>query len=160
MNTIMRLSICAGALAVAFVGLELTNREWIRELGPAVAELYQQRSRLDQEQRRRRKLNDESVCLREKAACKQLVLDDLLADRISLGQAAARFRDLELVLPTCCPSLLASLYPGSSEEERYCRQVIAHVTAELEKRDVARLDTLTAELEELLLGVDTPPLPE
>jgi hypothetical protein len=162
MNTILRTSVCAGALAVAFAGLELTTPGWIGELGPALAEFYEQRARLDREQRLARQLVEEEQRLHEKAACKKSVLNDLLADRISLWEAAERFRALEMASPMRCPLVFASFYPGNSDEERFCRQIIAQVAVELENRpdnDRVLIQTLMAQLEEALSCGCIPSLP-
>jgi hypothetical protein len=54
------------------------------------------------------------------------VTDDVIMGRVSLTQAAALFRSLDQShrchILECCPQ-----YPGSTMEERYCRQVIAWV---------------------------------
>jgi hypothetical protein len=59
---------------------------------------------------------------------KRQVARDLLAGQVSLTQAAARFGELN-ARP---PETDASLFPGATEEERLCRQVIQFATKELE----------------------------
>jgi hypothetical protein len=59
---------------------------------------------------------------------RQQITDDVIDGHMSLLEAAAAFRELNNQSP------LVVTYPGSSEEERACEQVIAWVRAELEGR--------------------------
>jgi len=51
------------------------------------------------------------------------VVEDLRAARLTLVQAAARFRRLNAVPPEC-PIILCHYVAGATEEERLCRQVL------------------------------------
>jgi hypothetical protein len=70
--------------------------------------------------------------------------------RLTLWQAAARFRDLDATAPASARRVAARRFPGISEDERCCRLVIAWLAAAEEKQPgggtgLAR--RLTAELE-------------
>jgi hypothetical protein len=60
---------------------------------------------------------------------RQQITSDVIDGRLSLLEAAAAFRDLNLESPA-----LVVTYPGSSEGEKACREVIAWVRVELEAR--------------------------
>jgi hypothetical protein len=55
----------------------------------------------------------------------------VIAGRLTLLEAAARFQAITLSRPAHMPVSLAG-YPGGSDEERFCRQVIAYVESLLE----------------------------
>lgn len=81
------------------------------------------------------------------------VVRAVIASRITLLEAAARFRELDRQLPEFNWEMFRQAYPGSSDAERHCRHVIASAEAELCRRPqeaagvVARLE---AELQEHL----------
>jgi hypothetical protein len=78
---------------------------------------------------------------------KDQVAGEVIAGRLRLTEAAARFRALEAVRPNryCDPHL--ELIPGDSEGERLCRKVIGHVQGCLHWFDPAREQEVTAGLE-------------
>jgi hypothetical protein len=96
---------------------------------------------------------------------KAAAVEEVAAGRLSLVEAAARFRALEAGRPRnryCRPA--HELYPGDSEGERLCREVIAHVEARLAPQGRARARQfaarLEAELGELLARDGTVRLPD
>jgi hypothetical protein len=96
---------------------------------------------------------------------KRQVTEELLAGRITLPRAAARFRDINAA-PGAAGRPLEGNVPGATEEERLCRQVIswAAAQAELPRQPGSGLptrDRLEAELNALLQrNHGTVPLPE
>jgi hypothetical protein len=58
--------------------------------------------------------------------------------RLGLLEAAARFRDLDQQPPVIAPAIVRRVYPGVSDEERYCRQVISHAYSAPGRRDATR----------------------
>src|SRR5262245_9733662 len=91
-------------------------------------------------------------------------LVDLLARRLPLLEAAARYRDLVQDLPHFSWDILRRSCPGSTDDERFCRQVIQSVQSYVsvirpdeEAEVVARLE---AELEAHRQGDGTIRLPE
>jgi hypothetical protein len=94
-----------------------------------------------------------------RSEAKQQVTDALIEGRLTLRQAAARFRDIDADLP---PTGQPPRPPGYSEEEWSCRQVITYVEGEfvvnrrapaLAQEWVARLE---AELREQLRHAGAP----
>jgi hypothetical protein len=93
---------------------------------------------------------------------KQRVRLALIAGRITLFEAAARYRDLDAGQANSRTRLRAS-YPGSSDEERICRSLIAHVkhTLEGQRKDPNPVvASLEAELHEHLQRHGTVRLPD
>jgi hypothetical protein len=91
------------------------------------------------------------AALYEVHVARQAVLADLVARRLTLREAAARFRDLAQDTPDYPWYLLRASFPGPTDDERFCHQVIRHVQSYVsvvrpdeEAEVVARLE---AELE-------------
>ena len=87
---------------------------------------------------------------------KEAVTREVIAGRLTLPQAAERFRRADLANPTFKLSSFRRFFAGVSDEERRCRQVIARVRNLAEghgDRDAAdALPRLEAELERFLSG--------
>jgi hypothetical protein len=77
---------------------------------------------------------------------KRAVVTELLADRLTLMEAAARFRELDAGMPETRDRLLQA-YPGVSYEEALCRQVIELARGELEVRAPEQVKRVVARLE-------------
>jgi hypothetical protein len=92
---------------------------------------------------------------------KREVTGRLVAGRITLAEAAALFRDINARRPKCFPLFLEP-FPGRTDEERVCRQVLAHVAAELSLspgEPDPRFDCLEDDLAALLAPDSTIHLP-
>jgi hypothetical protein len=96
---------------------------------------------------------------------KAAAVEEVVAGRLSLVEAAARFGALEAGRPRnryCRPA--HELFPGDSEGEQLCREVITHVEARLAPQGRARARQfaarLEAELGELLARDGTARLPD
>jgi hypothetical protein len=61
-------------------------------------------------------------------------VDDLIAGRCTLLEAAARFRDLAEAASNFPWEEFRRHYPGANDEERHCQRVIEHLQARLEKQ--------------------------
>jgi hypothetical protein len=75
---------------------------------------------------------------------REQVAREVIAGRVTLLEAAARFQAITLSRPAHLPMSLAG-FPGNSEEERICRQVIHFVEIQMEghpdaSAEVARLN--------------------
>jgi hypothetical protein len=104
-----------------------------------------------------------AVILRSEEA-KAKLTDEVIAGRLPLPDAAARFRALEAGRPNRYCRAPLDVVPGNSEGERLCREVITHVHTRLHWEDPAREEEVTARLEahlrELLAPHGTVYLPE
>jgi hypothetical protein len=81
---------------------------------------------------------------------KQRLAWELIEGRLSLPEAAARYRDLEEQQPSFNWRGFRCTCPGESDDERHCREVIVFVGVELQGRpetDLALVGRLEAELQ-------------
>jgi hypothetical protein len=69
-----------------------------------------------------------------RVAAKEETVRGVVEGRLTLGQAAARFRALDAGAPPSTRQVLAERFPAVPEDERCCREVIAWVAADEEKR--------------------------
>jgi hypothetical protein len=109
------------------------------------AELLLRHKRLEAE-----KLDAELAVVERRAVAKEQIAIDLVAGRLGLLEAAARFRELDTEVPDANPGRSHLSFPGHSDEERYCRQVIYHVQSlldSLSQTQAATIARLQAELE-------------
>jgi hypothetical protein len=118
MNLYVRVLSCLALLGMSLAALSQYRPAWAARLNldwwslPELREEIRRGREMDAAQDRARAEAD------ERAAAKEGATRDLLAGRLTLIRAAARFRALN-VLP------LAEAFSGATEEERACRQVIA-----------------------------------
>jgi hypothetical protein len=117
----------AAAGAVLWQGVDLPQvlRDQIRRAGDIRA---QQETVSDRRQARRE------------------TLEALVAGRLTLLQAASRFKGLNERPPECMTAV-RSTYEGASDEERLCRQVIAGVRGLLEDLPPSESASIIARLE-------------
>jgi hypothetical protein len=82
----------------------------------------------------------EVAAIARRIAAKLRVIDQLLAGELDLFRAAACVREIDLESPT--RNSLADFFPGKTEEERRCRQVISWVEVRgrdtMDRREVER----------------------
>ncbi len=111
---------------------------------------------LEREFFREIRLDDQLEEARRRMVIKSWVEEQLIAQRITLLEAAHRFRDLS----TADPHFMTRLrrhFPSQSDEESLCRHVLQHVGESLSKRPsqaAVVLPRLEAELCELLHRYD------
>lgn len=87
--------------------------------------------RMDEIQRQRQELNDRYARIRRETEVRHQVIDDLLAGRKTLLEAASRFQAINQNSLEFKWDAFRYSFAGRSDEERTCRQVIAHVAARL-----------------------------
>ena len=90
-------------------------------------------SQLAEEQEQLRKLEEERVRTLRRVQVRRDVVAAVMTGRMTLLQAASAFRELNRRSPSSYWGAFGHLYPGASDEERHCRQVIAYVHTELEE---------------------------
>jgi hypothetical protein len=84
---------------------------------------------------------------------KRRLAGEVIDGRLSLLEAAARFRDLDEQPPAACREALRATYPGASDDECHCRAVLQYVRVEMRLRpgvDPDLTERLEAELRALL----------
>ena len=77
---------------------------------------------------RRRDLDDAIRRAAVRVRAKEAVVTELLAGRVTLLQAAARFRAIDRAMPEGFWARFGRTRPDDSDHEYYCRQVIGYVT--------------------------------
>ncbi len=154
MNALLRLSLGAGAMAIALFVLQFARPGWIQSLEPELRRLPESGARLGANDEQA-ELQEQSQMVVARLELKRQIVEDLCAEKLRLLEAAARFRDLDKILPDRYPSHFPQYYPCGSDEECYCLKVILATQAQLEslkKPYAALIARLRAELEEKLAG--------
>ena len=119
--------------------------------------LWTMQNLLEAELNREKQLEDQLDFARHRLAIETWVVDEVIAERMTLREAAAHFRALNASEPRHLERMRAT-YPGQSAEESICRNVLAHVRGALYKqpsRQVVVLARLEGELRELVNRYDT-----
>jgi|SRR5262245_13212648 len=129
MNWLDRRTLGRVALALAFA-LPLV---WLIPWGTAQVLKLAGYSQLAEEQEQLRKLEEERVRTLRRVQVRRDVVAAVITGRMTLLQAAGAFRELNRGSPSSYWGAFGHLYPGASDEERHCRQVIAYVRTELEE---------------------------
>jgi hypothetical protein len=151
-----------GAAATVAPGLLVCALLWAPGLGQ---DFWREPLRsMAEEQARGEKLDASLAAARRQQAAKRAILADVTAGRLTLPEAAARFRDVDRQSPWFFWDGFR-LNPGASDDERHCREVITQLRATMAEfpatEGAAR--RLEAELEELLrrdtLRLLAPPAP-
>jgi len=133
----LRLLVCAGAIALAGYVLELAHPGWIAQLGADLVSLLKFQSDLHEELEFGRRLDEQSAALLTCMQAKRHILKDLIDERLSLIETATRFRKLDRTLRNGQPNRFCSVWPGNSEIERYCHQIIRATKWELSEQPCA-----------------------
>jgi hypothetical protein len=120
--------------------------DWAEAAGLDVWKVPALQARLDTEERRDADLSERDRTMERVIAAKQQAVDELLAGRLTLLAAAARFRDLT---PADGPSrhYLRLTYPCESDDEAFCRAVIRWAGTTAARQTPREKDQLTAWLE-------------
>jgi WD40 repeat protein len=108
---------------------------------------------LDPEAWRGRQNDEQFRALLRRLKAKNRLAREVIDGRLTLLEAAARFRNLDLKPPPFAWDALRSIYPGASDDELHCREVIFFVRAEQRDRpgtDAGIVARLEAELNERL----------
>jgi hypothetical protein len=102
---------------------------------------------------RSRRLDEQLRVASCRSTEEERLAQDVAAGRLGLVEAAGRFRDLAAEDPVLNPEAFRRTYPGDTDEERYCRQVIRFVQLSLGEQpgaDPAVAGRLEAELQDRL----------
>src|SRR5262249_33796987 len=108
---------------------------------------------LVEQQRRADELEDQLADAVRRSEATEAAVKEVIAGRLTLREAAARFRALAKENPDFQWETFRRTYPGASDEERHCRQVIdaAQKALGYEPDEAAEVVTrLEAELREHL----------
>jgi hypothetical protein len=98
-----------------------------------------------------RALDELFRAVRRRSAAKERLAEQVAEGRLALTDAAARFRDLDRQPPPFHWDHFRHAYPGRSDEERHCREVIRFVRVTQDRPDSGAVAArLEAELRDLL----------
>jgi hypothetical protein len=153
MSKLMRSSLAFGTVVFLLLGASSACPNWSARLGVDWWSLFKLPKEMEEGLRQQEELDHRAEQIQRCVTDRQEVVAELIAGRISLLQAAVRFRRLNQRLPESADAY-NHFYPGNSEGERLCRYVIAYVRSTLldESPDLAPalVERLNAELAQLL----------
>jgi hypothetical protein len=81
----------------------------------------------ERESRRYHRLTMENRTILQSLEDKEQVITDLVCKRLTLREAAARFKHLNEICPGYSWEEFCKAHPGHTAEERYCHEVLANV---------------------------------
>jgi hypothetical protein len=142
---------CGAALAVLFAVLAGGCLCGTR-LGLDLDALRELPDTFDRELTRREEMDAEYRVAAERLVARRRVAAALIAGRLSVYEAAARFHDMDQEQPDLYRKRLYLYYEGATEEERYWRQAVAFTAQQVPEgpEREAVLRRLEDELQELL----------
>jgi hypothetical protein len=147
MATALRWSLLA-LLAFAVVAV-CSGRDLLALCGLDVAALVESREAAMRFEHRKESLARRRIIARDRAHAKQLIILDLLAERLSLLQAGRRFKDLNET-PVTYPDDYRTVFPGRTDGEKVCRQVLSWISGELHDLHHDHPDAILQRFEEEL----------
>jgi hypothetical protein len=104
------------------------------------------KSALPEEKFREECIAQDFEAIRRRAAAHDGIIRELAAGRLTLPEAAARYREVDLRCPLFQAEVFRRKYPAASDEERYCLVVIQRVRY-AEPLGAERIGELVARLE-------------
>jgi hypothetical protein len=149
MTTFARLAPCFLLVGSVSVGLCCLKPAWAEAVGLDLWNLPSTTAAIEAETARSDDLDAQQAEVLERLAVKHEIAEQLLAGRLSLSEAAARFRDLT-PRGSLGERILRAAYPGAGDDECFCRAVINWVgsrEASPSTAHEARVRQLEAELE-------------
>jgi hypothetical protein len=148
MTASLRVSLYAVVLATVLIGKGYADPEWAGALAQAVQALPELVLQIAEQRRACAGHEDRTLACFRAAEAKEQTVRDLLARRLTLVEAADRFRQVNVGLSGSGNRFLG-LFPGRTDEERLCRQVISWAYGELAQRapDEAEMAAVLLELE-------------
>lgn len=153
MRFVSRLTLTLAVPVALAAGFALLPARWTDGLGLGALSPANLRRELADAYRRRSEIRYRIEVANRRSEARQRLIEEVIAGRETLLGAAARLREIYRPSPDDGPEYPRS-FPGDSEGERLCREVIARVANELGDTSPGRTETcvnrLEAELQELL----------
>jgi hypothetical protein len=118
--------LCLSA-ALALVGLAVFASRFV----PGLDGLLPGPDGYVREQQHNLQLREDMAGLNRVIADKHDITAEVIAGRVGLVEAARRFRDLDAAAPQFNREAFCRTWPGRTDEERYCREVIGFVRSTL-----------------------------
>jgi len=136
--------VLAALLGAAWLQLDL-----LALCGVDVAEFCTSQEKAFRARQRQEWLRRRVEAIVQRNESREAVMRELLAGRLTLLQAARRFKDLNET-PITCQDDYRSTYPGRSDGEKVCRQVLAWLERDLPDLSPSQAALLRSTLEEEL----------
>jgi hypothetical protein len=159
------LLLTAGALGLVVAGVSVAHPSWPSDLGLDFWNVPSLKERINHDIHLAAHLEAHDVRILQRIAAKEEIVDDLIGGRISLLDAAAQFRALNAGRRDYL-AVIRTTYPGRTDDERMCRNVISFVESAVTSDEDGRyvVYRLNEELNRLLANGDVelpgPPVPE
>jgi hypothetical protein len=149
MTSCTRFVLGVSLLVTVLVGATRLQPDWVSGLGLDGCGPPDARQQLEAERQRAALLDRRDEVVRGRLEAKTVVVGQLLDGRLTLAEAAAWFKSLN-ESPADYPAVRHGEFPGASEGERLCRQVINWVEAELGRQSASQAEAISVRLEEEL----------
>jgi hypothetical protein len=133
----VRFVVCAAAALLAYAGFTVGQNEFALIENPQTTSTNRQAEEINESEEieRSSRLDAAFAKARSTVAVKKLIADNVATGQVTLAAAGEHFQQLS---ENAGQSILQSFqmtYPGRSEHERFCRQVIAYALREFEPGD-------------------------
>jgi hypothetical protein len=151
MTGLFRLVLCTLGVGIVCAGVCCLRPQLAVALGLDVWNLPELEARLEAERVRLAALDGAGADVLRRLDARQQVADAVIDGRLGLLEAAARFRDLTPA-DEATRHCLQAVYPGVSDNERFCRAVIGWVRGTVRERAPAEAHRRAARLEAELEG--------
>jgi hypothetical protein len=138
--TVLALTVLGAAALAVF------RPAWATAVGLDLWNLPQLERRLAEQERRKEDLQTKSRVLNARIAAKEEVIYELLEERLTLLDAAGSFRRLDAETEVLA-GRGSDMFPGKTEGERSCRQVIQWVRVQTQEWEPDRAEKFLARLE-------------
>jgi hypothetical protein len=146
MTMLSRMLLAALAVCGILCAVFSFRPDWAEATGLDLWTLPAAQAKVESELRRGDDLDAQLAEAHQRIGAKQEVVSDVIAGRVDLPEAAARFRDLTPPSSDAA-RYLRTAYAGASDDERFCRAVIQWVRVTLQTRSRAEVDRTAARLE-------------
>ena len=152
MRRIWTIPLCVTVALVGLMALLALVPSWATAVGLDLWNVPGTVNELGQEAGRDEQLDEALQAAQGRSMAKAALAQEAAAGRLSLFDAAARFRDLDAGTTEDYRRGWRHLAEGASDEERYCRQVIGYATLALRDRSDGPdlIGRLRAQLDEAL----------
>jgi hypothetical protein len=156
MTACTRVFLSVSLLAALLAGAARLRPDWVSGLGLDGSAPPDVRRQMEAERQRAALLDRRTEVVRRRLDAKNEIVGQLVDGRLTLAEAAAWFKALN-ESPADCPAVPHGEFPGASEGERLCRQVMSWVRADLSRQSASQAEAMSVRLEEelrTLLGRD------
>jgi hypothetical protein len=143
---LIRFTFSALFVSTVLAGIASFYPQWAVALGVDFWNIPALERQVEETERASNDLDEWGHTIFDRIVAKRRVTRDVLEGRLSLLEAAIRFRDLNAQRRPN-PVSLRDAYPGRTDAERVCRQVISWVVAEAQFIDPQQAKTVVASLE-------------